>query len=178
MAPTVVLVLPEPPSSNRYWRRHGKIIHVSAEARAYCHAVAMLTQQYRVNGHCAFPSGDLSVVVIWHRSAKRGDLPNRTKVLYDALQGSLYADDKQIAHEETWRVDESATIPKGMMWVEVSLLTDALAVRAATAPASTASTANPTRGSRPKWPPNPATPRAPGPAANPVPPAGRPKTPR
>ena len=116
----IVLTLPEPPSSNRYWRRAGTRIHVSAEAKAYKEAVSMLTSRYKRGAECAFPSGDLSVVVVWHRSAKRGDLPNRTKVLYDALQGSVYADDRQIAHEDTMRVDAHPEIPKGYMRVTVS----------------------------------------------------------
>ena len=118
----VELTLPEPPSSNVYWRRHGNIIHVSNEARAYKQAVAMLASRYKRGTECAFPSGDLSVTVVWHRSARRGDLPNRTKVLYDALEGSVYANDRQIAHEETWRCDEHVTIPKGFMQVSVSRL--------------------------------------------------------
>ena len=124
---TITLTLPEPPSANDYWRMgrsgiHGapRHMHRTDAATAYLEAVSMLTSRYHQNGQCAFPSGDLSVVVIWHRSAKRGDLPNRTKVLYDALQGSVYADDRQIAHEETTRVDAHPEIPKGYMRVTVA----------------------------------------------------------
>lgn len=84
---TIVLTLPEPPSSNRYWRMgrsglHGAPRHMfrSETANAYGAAVGMLTAQYRTRGQCAFPSGDLSVTVLWHRSARRGDLDNRIKV--------------------------------------------------------------------------------------------------
>lgn len=82
----------------------------------------MLTSRYRKGSECAFPSGDLSVTVLWHRSAKRGDLPNRTKVLYDALQGTIYRDDKQIAVEHTMRVDQHATLKRGFMRVTISRL--------------------------------------------------------
>jgi len=122
---SVELLLPEPPSANTYWRRHGNIIHVSNEARAYKQAVAMLASRYKNGAECAFPSGDLSVVVVWHRSAKRGDLPNRTKVLYDALEGSVYANDRQIAQEWTLRCDEHPTIPKGFLRVEISRISAA-----------------------------------------------------
>jgi Holliday junction resolvase RusA-like endonuclease len=118
----VELLVPEAPSANVYWRRHGKTIHVSAEARAYKQAVSMLASRYKRGAECAFPSGDLVAVVIWHRSAKRGDLPNRTKVLYDALQGSVYADDRQIAQERTARVDAHPSIPKGYMQVRITRL--------------------------------------------------------
>lgn len=127
VAETITVVLPESPSANDYWRMgrsgiHGapRHVHRTDVATAYREAVNMLTSRYRQNGQCAFPSGDLSVVVVWHRSAKRGDLPNRTKVLYDALQGSVYADDRQIAHEDTTRVDAHPTLAKGFMSVQIS----------------------------------------------------------
>jgi crossover junction endodeoxyribonuclease RusA len=112
-------VLPEPPSANAYWRRHGNIIHVSTEAKAYKDAVGMLTAKYRTKNQCAFPSGDLSLVVIWHRSARRGDLDNRLKVLFDALRGTVFRDDKQIAHIDAERCDSHASVPKGFMKVAI-----------------------------------------------------------
>lgn len=120
---TIVLTLPEPPSANRLYRRGAKgHAHESSESKAYKEAVAMLASRYRKGTECAFPSGDLSVSVLWHRSAKRGDLPNRTKVLYDALQGTIYRDDKQIAVEHTQRVDQHATLKRGFMRVEIARL--------------------------------------------------------
>lgn len=119
----VELLLPECPSANVYWRRHGNILHVSNEARAYKQAVRMLTMKYRTNGECAFPSGDLSLVIVWHRSAKRGDLSNRVKVCEDALEGSIYANDRQVAHLEATRCDDHPTVPLGYMHVSISRLT-------------------------------------------------------
>ena len=119
MPESVSVILPEPISSNRYWRTHGHTTYRTRDAKAYCEAVAMLTAHFRRDGAPCFPTGDVSCVVVWHRSAKRGDLDNRTKVLYDALAGSLYADDKQIAQDWRRRVDQHATIPKGHVLVEV-----------------------------------------------------------
>lgn len=116
----VVCILPEPPSSNRYWRRHGHVVYKTKEAKAYCELVAALTNQHRANGEPTFPTGDVSMIVVWHRGRKAGDLDNRTKVLYDALEGSLYADDAQIAQDWRRRVDEHATIPKAHVRVEVN----------------------------------------------------------
>ena len=47
----------------------------------------------------------VSVTLLWHRSRKAGDLDNRSKVLYDALQGSIYTDDQQIAEDARKRSD-------------------------------------------------------------------------
>lgn len=119
MAEVVTVVLPESPSANVYWRRHGHTIHVSTEAKAYKQAVAMLTSRYRNGAEVAFPSGDLSLTVMWHRSAKRGDLSNRIKVLEDALQGTVFRDDKQVCRILAERCDAHPTIAKGFMRVEI-----------------------------------------------------------
>src|SRR5882672_11468772 len=64
---SITVTLPEAPSANAYWRRAGTRIHVSAEAKAYKEAVSMLTSRYRHGSEVAFPSGDLSITVLWHR---------------------------------------------------------------------------------------------------------------
>jgi len=121
---SITVILPEAPSANAYWRRAGLRIHVSAEAKAYKEAVSMLTSRYRQNGQCAFPSGDLSITVLWHRSAKRGDLDNRIKVLLDALGGTLFRNDKQIATIHAQRVDQHATLQRGFMRVTLERVGD------------------------------------------------------
>lgn len=115
----VTMLLPEPPSANVYWRRHGHVTYRTREAKAYCEAVAALTASHRTNGQPCFPTGDVTCVVVWHRSIKRGDLDNRTKILYDALQGSVYGDDAQIAQDWRRRVDAHPAIPKGFVQIEV-----------------------------------------------------------
>lgn len=86
----ITLTLPNPPSANRYWRRAGRHIHKSAEAKAYQEAVAWLA-------HGVQPlQGEVAVHLAWYRPAKRGDLDNRIKVILDALNGVAYEDDKQI----------------------------------------------------------------------------------
>ena len=116
----VVLTLPQPPSANVYYRRHGLVVHRSKAAADYVKMVAVSAHGIRQNGEPAFPSEDVIITVTWHRSERRGDLPNRTKILYDALEGIMYADDKQIAEEHTRRVDAHDVIPKGCIRVEVS----------------------------------------------------------
>lgn len=118
--PTVVLTLPEPPSANRYWRTHGHITYRTREAKNYIELVANAALRFRTNGGPAFPDGDVTVTLVWHRGRKAGDLDNRSKVLYDALCGTIYTDDKQIAQDWRRRVDTHDTIPKGYVRVEVS----------------------------------------------------------
>jgi len=116
----IVLTLPEPPSVNKLYRRGAKgHAHESSESKAYKEAISMLTSRYRQNGQCTFPSGDLSITVLWHRSAKRGDLDNRVKILLDALAGTLFRNDKQIATIHAQRVDQHATLQRGFMRVTI-----------------------------------------------------------
>lgn len=122
--PPVVVTLPQPPAANTYLRRHGTVTYKTHEAKAYCELVAQLTQAHRVNGGPVFPEGDVSVVVVWHRAMRAGDLGERTKVLYDALQGSLYTDDKQIAQDWRRRCDGHPSIAKGFVRIEVSHYTE------------------------------------------------------
>jgi Holliday junction resolvase RusA-like endonuclease len=117
----VVFLLPEPPAANRYLRRHGHTIYKTREAKAYCELIAALTQPQRSNGGPVFAEGDVSVIVVWFRGRRAGDLGERTKVLYDALQGIAYTDDKQIVQDWRRRVDEHPTIPKGHIHVTVSV---------------------------------------------------------
>ncbi len=124
----IVLTLPEPPSSNRMWRRGKTHTYVSEEARAYKEAVSMLASRYRNEKECAFPSGDLSITVLWHRSAKRGDLDNRIKVLLDALGGTIFRNDRQIAEIQARRVDAHPDLRKGFMQITIARLSAARAI--------------------------------------------------
>lgn len=97
MTPTR-LVLPEPPSSNRYWRIwRGRAVK-SDEAHAYATNVASAFRlQTTRDQRATLPlRGPVSVALAWHRGAKRGDLDNRAKVALDAVKGLLYGDDKQV----------------------------------------------------------------------------------
>ncbi len=123
----LVLVLPAPPSANRWWRRHGTTIHLSNEAKDY---KADAAQRAGVNGATLFPTEFLSVIVVWHRDRKSGDLDKRLGVLLDALQErkqkvgppipGVYASDAQIVQIWARRCDEHPEIPKGFVKVEVS----------------------------------------------------------
>jgi crossover junction endodeoxyribonuclease RusA len=106
------LVLPVPPSSNRYWRHNRGQIHVSSEAKAYRSEVALLAAQ----GHVTQLAGDVVIRLTWFRKAKRGDLDNRLKQVLDAIQGHLYADDSQIA-EIRFRREDDKKNPRLVVWI-------------------------------------------------------------
>lgn len=95
------LILPEPPSSNRYWRNFRGRMVKSAEGRAYCHLVASLKHDTR--DPYVLP---LTVSIRWYRSRRAGDLDNRAKVVLDAMQGVVYLNDSQIVELHMYRHDD------------------------------------------------------------------------
>lgn len=97
------IVLPYPPSANRYWRSYGGRIVVSADAKAYKAGVWMQAQQARLQPF----SGPVAVYVHAYRPRKVGDLDNANKVLLDALCGIAYQDDAQIVELHSWRHDDA-----------------------------------------------------------------------
>jgi Holliday junction resolvase RusA-like endonuclease len=93
---SISLVLPYPPSANRYWRfvvvRERALVLLSGEARAYKKAIATIAK-----AKVPHPmTGPLSVYLRIFRPRKAGDLSNRIKVVEDALNKVCYADDNQI----------------------------------------------------------------------------------
>jgi crossover junction endodeoxyribonuclease RusA len=114
---SVELTLPYPISANRYWRTASRgaraITYVSAEAKVYREAVALICAQ--TYGVMRPITGPLAMILRlygprpmdWQRRLKRDgerwwhdarciDLGNAEKVLADALQGLVLEDDKQI----------------------------------------------------------------------------------
>lgn len=94
--------MPFPPSSNRYWRHNRGRTHRSKEANDYRDAVA-----YICNAAGVEPlDGDIAISMHFYRPAKRGDLDNRLKQIFDALQGYAYHDDKQVSEIHAVRHDD------------------------------------------------------------------------
>ncbi len=98
------LVLPYPPSTNRYWRIFRGHAVRSAEATAYKAAVHHACLAARVRSLV----GPVALEVRLYRPRKAGDLDNRLKVLLDSLQGHLYADDAQVVELHAYRQDDKA----------------------------------------------------------------------
>ena len=98
------IVLPLPPSANRYWRAFRGRTVVSADAKAYKHGVWLVCQ------HAGFSPfiGPVAVYAHVYRARKAGDLDNMQKVLLDSLNGIAYNDDAQIVELHSWRHDDKA----------------------------------------------------------------------
>lgn len=97
------LILPLPPSANRYYRNVRGVMVKSAEARAYRIAVgrAMLEKEVEIL------SGALSVTLRVFRARKSGDLDNRIKIALDSLNGVCWHDDKQVEEIHAYRFDDA-----------------------------------------------------------------------
>lgn len=97
------LILPYPPSANRYWRnlRNGLVL-VSKEAKDYKERVGWICIAAGIEPHC----DDVRVSIDVYRPARRGDLDNVAKILLDALAGQAYTNDKQIVDLHLRRFDD------------------------------------------------------------------------
>jgi len=96
------ITLDYPPSANVYWRRHGNVIHRSAEATAYKEAAGWICRTAGLQPI----SGDVCICLDFYRPAKRGDLDNLLKVTIDSLIGFAYEDDSQIVEIHAMRHDD------------------------------------------------------------------------
>ena len=101
----LTFTLPMPPSSNRYWRtvvtKKGKaLIFVSQEAEKYKAQVARLT------GCPQLIQSEISIRIKVFRAQRSGDLDNKLKVLFDALQGVIYVNDSQIVEIHALRFED------------------------------------------------------------------------
>lgn len=97
------IVLPLPPSANRYWRYDNGTVHVSEEAENYKAGVRWKARFE----HMVVLDGDVAIYLHIYRAQKRGDLDNYAKVLCDALSGAAYHDDNQIVALHMWRHDDA-----------------------------------------------------------------------
>lgn len=88
------LVLPEPPSANRYWRVWRNRAVLSDEGRSYRFQVRAAVG--RPSDHGWPLEGPVAVTLAWYRGRQAGDLDNRTKPVLDALNGVAYRDDRQV----------------------------------------------------------------------------------
>ncbi len=87
----IFLTLPFPPSVNHLYMRlgNGRVIKTE-QARTFSEEVAL-------RGRLVTPIKGAVRLDIWlYRPARRGDIDNYSKALLDALQGVVYANDKQV----------------------------------------------------------------------------------
>jgi crossover junction endodeoxyribonuclease RusA len=100
------IVLPFPPSSNRYWRSFRGRVVKSKEARDYQQAVSCLANVGASNGPPTLLTGAVGLELNFYRPQRRGDLDNRIKVLVDALQGIVYINDSQVSELHAFLHDD------------------------------------------------------------------------
>lgn len=91
----IKLTLPWPPSINHYWRRAGKVIHVSTEgARFFRRCGIAVRAQF---GAAPIATPVAVMVECWGPRRNWGDVDNRAKPLLDALtKAELWTDDKLV----------------------------------------------------------------------------------
>ena len=92
--------LPLPPSANRYWRVFSNRIVVTDEARSYKQAIYYQLREYTPLRQ------DVGVNFTVFRPARRGDLDNYTKIMFDALNGLVWLDDSQVVEIHSFRADD------------------------------------------------------------------------
>lgn len=117
--------LPWPPSINKYWRRHGHVIHVSTEGTRFARRVALAVRSQFGHQPIACPVAVLAEMWYPGRAGmvtrQKWDVDNRLKPLLDALTfGQLWVDDeivRDIRGVDRSRVD--GCVPGGavVLWV-------------------------------------------------------------
>jgi len=102
----VAVELPWPPSVNHYWRRSGRIIHISNEGRKYR---SIVNVQLMAQGVTEPLSGELRMAIkLFPPDRRIRNIDNILKALLDAMQhGGAYHDDDQI---KTLFMDNSNTV--------------------------------------------------------------------
>ena len=106
------LVLPLPPSANRYWRTGKGRTYVSREARAYKELAYFTALQQGARPL----DGDVILRGTIYFPNRRGDLSNRVKIVEDSLQNACYHNDSQVV-----RIDFSRAIDKADPRVELDI---------------------------------------------------------
>ncbi|MGB1284980.1 MAG: RusA family crossover junction endodeoxyribonuclease [Aggregatilineales bacterium] len=113
MSETIQLTLPYPPSTNTYYRYYRKRVVISAHGRQYKRDVAFICKQ----GGVTPLSGSIIANVKVFQPTRRGDLDNKFKALFDALNGLAYDDDRQIMEIHAWKY-----VDNGNPRIEIELL--------------------------------------------------------
>ena len=97
----MILTLPVPPTSNKWWRMwRGRMVK-SNEAREYQETASQLAMMQQIP--LIEKPTEVCVTIRWFREAMRGDLDKRYSIMLDALQGIAYENDSQIAEIHAYR---------------------------------------------------------------------------
>jgi crossover junction endodeoxyribonuclease RusA len=109
------IVLPWPPSVNRYWRSVAGRVLISQEGRAYREAVLA---QMMIQRKAATHTGKLVVEIeAWRPDNRVRDLDNLLKATLDALtHAGVYKDDSQIVDLRIFWAQEKGGMLKVRIW--------------------------------------------------------------
>lgn len=112
--------IPYPPTTNTYYRRAGRVIHISAKGRAFQKQVSQLVAEQHP-GHQPITDRVGVKVMLNPPDRRRRDLDNVAgKALFDALtKAGVWADDCQIKRIVAEMGDP---VPGGAATVEISAL--------------------------------------------------------
>lgn len=98
----ISLTLPYPPSVNHYLRRGKRGVYQTPEATAYKEHAALTARLEGVEPL----AGEIVVVLEIYRPRKVGDIDGVFKLVFDALNGVAWFDDKQIVELTARRHDD------------------------------------------------------------------------
>lgn len=113
----LVITLPYPPSINHYWRKWRNRMVISTEGRLYRIRVGQLLM---AAGNPTFEDAQVRVDLVAYRpDARRRDLDNIRKAVYDSLQfAGVIDDDSQIVRDTG---DKTPDIDRSNPRVEVTV---------------------------------------------------------
>ena len=87
---------------NVYWRKVRNRMILSDAGRAYKTLVWAEGKRRKITPL----RGPIAVTVRWYRSRKAGDLDNRLKALFDALEDVAFTNDNQVTEIHAYRADD------------------------------------------------------------------------
>lgn len=102
--PSQSIVLPYPPSANRYWRKFNNRMVLSADAKNFKSCVQKI---FKENSYFSYAENLIELDIKLYRPKKIGDLDNYLKVTIDSLNGLFFDDDKQIKRLTAERFDDN-----------------------------------------------------------------------
>lgn len=97
-----MITLPYPPLVNHIYRRTRMGVFLSPQAAAYKAEVAATFPAWQQSPTIA----PCALTVRVYRPKRRGDVDGGLKLVLDALQGILYADDAQVVELHVYRYDD------------------------------------------------------------------------
>lgn len=108
------MIIPYPPSLNKYWRTFKGRVYLSSEAKKYKSDVRKIFEASNVD----LLKEDKMVIlhIDVYRPRKIGDLDNTLKGILDSLNGCLYVDDRQVVEIHARRFDDKENPRVNISW--------------------------------------------------------------